>query len=67
MVGITPQPERRPDDPTDFARFITELFSRRRKQLGSILGRERFWPEGVTDDLRPEALSIDQLVALWRD
>ena len=36
-------------------------------QLGRILGRDRtVWPAGITPDLRPEALSIDQVLALWR-
>lgn len=53
-----------------FARFITELFSSRRKQLGRIFGRERDWEslrgEGITPDLRPDALSVAQLLALQR-
>lgn len=55
------------DDRRAFARFITELFSKRRKQLGTILGRDRAnWPPGVTSELRPEALTVDQLIELWR-
>jgi 16S rRNA A1518/A1519 N6-dimethyltransferase RsmA/KsgA/DIM1 with predicted DNA glycosylase/AP lyase activity len=50
----------------DFARFVTQLFTKRRKQLGSILGRDVDWPEGVRSDLRPEALPPDRIVALWR-
>ena len=46
--------------------FVTGLFSKRRKQLGTIFGRDRAWPEGVTPDLRPEALDVAQLVELWR-
>jgi 16S rRNA (adenine1518-N6/adenine1519-N6)-dimethyltransferase len=53
-----------------FARFVTELFSSRRKQLGRIFGRERDWvslrDHGITPDLRPDALSVDQLIALQR-
>jgi 16S rRNA (adenine1518-N6/adenine1519-N6)-dimethyltransferase len=66
MVAISSRRAGRPEDATDFARFVTELFSQRRKQLGSILGRDRDWPEGVTDDLRPEVLTIGQLIELWR-
>jgi 16S rRNA (adenine1518-N6/adenine1519-N6)-dimethyltransferase len=55
------------DDRRAFARFITDLFSKRRKQLGAIFGRDRRWPEGVTAQMRPEVLTIDQLTALWRD
>jgi 16S rRNA (adenine1518-N6/adenine1519-N6)-dimethyltransferase len=49
-----------------FARFITDLFSKRRKQLGTIFGRDRSWPAGVTADMRPEVLTIWELADLWR-
>jgi len=48
-----------------FARFVTDLFTKRRKQLGTILGRETTLPEGITPDLRPDALTIHQLIMLW--
>src|SRR5690606_18569062 len=72
MVAIVPRQEAErlvADDEAarTFARFITELFTRRRKQLGSIFGRDHSnWPAGVTADLRPEALSVQQLVQLWQ-
>ena len=50
----------------DFARFVTQLFTKRRKQLGSILGRDCEWPAGVTADLRPEALPVERMVTLWQ-
>ena len=50
----------------DFARFVTQLFTKRRKQLGSILGRDCEWPTGVTADLRPEALRVERIVTLWQ-
>lgn len=40
------------------------LFSKRRKQLGAILGREQPLPPGVTATQRPEELTPDQFVAL---
>ncbi len=49
----------------DFARFVTQLFTKRRKQLGTILGRDCEWPTGVTADLRPEALPVERIVTLW--
>jgi 16S rRNA (adenine1518-N6/adenine1519-N6)-dimethyltransferase len=64
MVAIVPSEARRPADPRAFARFVTALFGKRRKQIGAILGRDRPLPPGVTGDLRPEALTIVQLVAL---
>lgn len=55
------------DDKRDFARFVTELFTKRRKQLGTVFGRQRTdWPAGITPDLRPEALTVEQCIALWR-
>ena len=77
MISILPSPPGRGaggegsssfasiDDRRTFARFITDLFSKRRKQLGSIFGRDRQWPEGVQAQMRPEALTIEQLIRLW--
>jgi len=67
MVAITPRGDHGVDDPAAFATFITQLFAKRRKQLGAIFGRERpagAWPPGVTPDMRPESLSVEQLIAL---
>jgi 16S rRNA (adenine1518-N6/adenine1519-N6)-dimethyltransferase len=55
----------------DFARFVVDLFTKRRKQLGGIIGREHSnWSGlktlGMTPDLRPEALTPDQIVRLWQ-
>lgn len=58
-VGMTPVERRR------FARFVIELFTKRRKQLGSIFGRDRSFPADITPDLRPEALSPRRVLALW--
>ncbi|MCP3906342.1 MAG: ribosomal RNA small subunit methyltransferase A [Planctomycetes bacterium] len=66
MVSILPRPEHGVEDPHAFARFVTALFGKRRKQLGTTFGRDRSWPDGVTEDQRPETLTIDQVVALWR-
>jgi 16S rRNA (adenine1518-N6/adenine1519-N6)-dimethyltransferase len=67
MVSILPRSHPEIDDPAAFARFVTDVFTKRRKQLGAIFGRDRQWPEGVTEDLRPEALAVEQVVALWND
>jgi 16S rRNA (adenine1518-N6/adenine1519-N6)-dimethyltransferase len=64
MVAIRPTFPDRPDDPAAFARFVTGLFSRRRKQLRSTFG-DVDWPAGVEPAMRPEALTIEQLVALF--
>ena len=49
-----------------FGAFIHTLFSKRRKQLGAILGRNRAWPDGIDPNARPETLAITDLVRLWR-
>lgn len=71
MISIIPS--RRSTIPLDqrapFARFVTQTFTKRRKQLGTIFGRDHdpaVWPAGVTPEQRPETLSIDQMIALWR-
>jgi hypothetical protein len=45
--------------------FVTALFSKRRKQLGTIFGRDRGWPAGIDAAMRPDALAVGQIVALW--
>lgn len=67
MVAITPKPGSASSH--DFAKFITAIFAKRRKQLGGIFashGRAMQWPAGVSPQQRPESLSVDQLIALWR-
>lgn len=53
-------------DAERFGDFVHTLFSKRRKQLGAILGRARAWPEGIDPNARPESLSVPDLVRLWR-
>ncbi len=52
-----------------FTRFVTELFMKRRKQLGTILGRSdevlKSLPAGVEPSFRPEALTVPQMIELW--
>ncbi len=55
-------------DRAAFARFVTDLFSKRRKQLGSIFGREgthHLLAADIPPDSRPEALSVDEIQRLW--
>ncbi len=55
------------EDPAALSEFVTGLFTKRRKQLGGTFGRQRVnWPPGVTAQMRPDALSVEQAVALWR-
>ncbi len=46
------------------AALCQRLFSKRRKQLGGILGRTQELPPGVAPEQRPEELSVEQFVAL---
>jgi len=74
MISIVPCSEAElpgdapPDDASReaFARFVSGLFSQRRKQLGRILGRDRTWPEGIDPVQRPETLTPSQICTLWR-
>lgn len=66
MVAIRPKHPEHPADRDGFARFITRLFSARRKQLGTILGRDTTLPDGIEHSARPETLSDDQLVEIFR-
>lgn len=52
------------DNPQALTRLVHKLFTQRRKQLGSILGRHTPWPTGIQPHLRPQQLSVPQLVAL---
>lgn len=68
MLKLKPLAESPVADRTAFAAFITNLFAKRRKQLGAIFGRDRaadHWPPGVTPEMRPEALSVSQLITLF--
>jgi 16S rRNA (adenine1518-N6/adenine1519-N6)-dimethyltransferase len=68
MIAIRPRavPAIPHDETEAFGAFVHTLFSKRRKQLGAILGRTRAWPEGIEPNARPESLSVAELVRLWR-
>ena len=51
-------------DPESLATFATALFGKRRKQVGTIFGRQVKWPDGITPDLRPDALTVQQVIEL---
>ena len=51
-------------DPIELGRFLQRVFSKRRKQLGSVLGRDGQWPTGIDPSMRPEQLTPQQLLAL---
>jgi 16S rRNA (adenine1518-N6/adenine1519-N6)-dimethyltransferase len=66
MVAVTRRPAPLTDDPRRLVEFCTWVFSKRRKQLGSVLGRATPWPEGIDPSARAEDLTIRQLIALSR-
>ncbi len=52
------------DDPDALAALIHRLFTKRRKQLGTILGRTTTLPADISPSARPDQLSVAQLVRL---
>lgn len=52
------------DDPHGLMEMLHRLFSRRRKQLGAILGRATVLPAGIDPNDRPESLTVSQIVQL---
>lgn len=52
------------DEPAALAAMLHRLFSRRRKQIGAILGRDFPLPDDIDPKSRPEQLSLEQLIAL---
>ena len=65
-VALTPKRESRDIDDDEFAIFVTSLFAKRRKQIGTILGRETDFPNDVSPDARPSTLTIEQLERLYK-
>lgn len=67
MVGIRPRAGARPAATwADLGAFIQRTFGQRRKQLGSILGRDAVAAAGFDPVRRPETLSPAEWVALWQ-
>ena len=64
MVAIIPRPDRDLSQQAPMSRVIRTLFNGRRKQLGSILGRETALPGGIDPTRRPDSLSIEELQAM---
>ena len=64
MVALHRRPTPLCDDPHAFSKLLHELFSKRRKQLGAILGRKTPLPDGVEPTMRPEVLTLGQLCEL---
>ncbi len=70
ITSVMIEVERRDDhgisDPVAFGAFCQRVFAQRRKQLGSVLGRDISWPDGIEPRMRAEGLTPEQIVALWR-
>lgn len=64
MVLLKRRAEPLAPDLPGLARFCRALFSKRRKQLGAILGHDFPFPPGFDTKLRPEALDVATLAAL---
>lgn len=64
VVGLVRRAEPLCADPHALSRLLQTLFTKRRKQIGSILGRETPLPEGVDGNARPEQLTVEQMCAL---
>ena len=65
MISIVPRDGRPDFDGRAFARFVTKLFSTRRKQLGGVLGIECVQAAGVDPRDRCEQLDIPTLERLF--
>jgi 16S rRNA (adenine1518-N6/adenine1519-N6)-dimethyltransferase len=64
MASITRVPQPLTRDPGALAEFCQRVFSKRRKQLGAVLGRTFPWPDGVRPENRVEELPVERIVAL---
>ena len=65
MVAIVPRPGPRPVEPwAAFTAFVQQVFGRRRKQLGAILGREAVSATGIDPMRRPETLTPEEWIRL---
>ncbi len=52
------------DDVQRLGETVALLFGQRRKQIGTILGRQKPMPNGIDPSARPEQLTVEQLVLL---
>lgn len=64
MVAVERLAQPLTDDPGALEAVCQRAFQQRRKMLGSSLGRDFPWPEGVEPTQRPEELSPAQFVAM---
>jgi 16S rRNA (adenine1518-N6/adenine1519-N6)-dimethyltransferase len=65
MVSLSRRADPLTEQGRALADFCQEMFSKRRKQLGSVLGRGHAFPAGIEPENRMEELSVPQAVALF--
>jgi 16S rRNA (adenine1518-N6/adenine1519-N6)-dimethyltransferase len=65
VIEIIPRNDHGIKNPEALADFLGDVFRTRRKQLGTILGRERI-PEEIDPERRPESLAPAELLHLHR-
>ncbi len=66
MIAIRPHTRPVLADRRAYGVFLQRLFGQRRKQIGGIFGREQALPDGVQSTQRPEEVTVDQVVRLFR-
>ncbi len=64
VVALRRREEPLTDNPPRLSALLHRLFSKRRKQIGAILGRDTPLPPDIDPNDRPERLSVQQLVRL---
>lgn len=64
MVALRRHPEPRTGDPGDLAGLCRRIFASRRKQVGSVLGRDLTGRVGIDPSVRAEQLDPDSIEAL---
>ena len=64
VVALTPRERLLAEDLEQLGRTAKRLFSQRRKQLGTVLGRREGLPEGIDASARPEDLTVEQFAVL---
>lgn len=64
MLGITPRKTPLEVSEIELGKTIHLVFSKRRKQLGTILGRSQPMPESIDPKRRPDSLDISEVLLL---
>lgn len=65
MVAVRRLEEPKTPDPRGLFDFAQRLFEKRRKQLGTVLGRDAVLPPGISPHARAESLSVPEVLRLF--